>query len=72
MTLARLAERLRAGDLSPREAVASSLQRIERLEPALNAFISVRGEEALAEAGAALERSSERGRSTGCRWPSRT
>ena len=60
MTLARLAERLRAGDLSPREAVASSLQRIERLEPALNAFVSVRGEEALIEA-AALERSSERG-----------
>ena len=60
MTLARLAERLRAGDLSPREAVASSLQRIERLEPALNAFVSVRGEEALAEA-AALERSTERG-----------
>ena len=60
MTLARLAERLRAGDLSPREAVASSLQRIERLEPALNAFVSVRGEEALADA-AALERSTERG-----------
>ena len=60
MTLARLAERLRAGDLSPREAVASSLQRIERLEPALNAFVSVRGEEALIEA-AALERSGERG-----------
>ena len=60
VTLARLAERLRAGDLSPREAVASSLQRIERLEPALNAFVSVRGEEALTEA-AALERSSERG-----------
>ena len=60
MTLARLAERLRAGDLSPREAVASSVQRIERLEPALNAFVSVRGEEALAEA-AALERSTERG-----------
>jgi aspartyl-tRNA(Asn)/glutamyl-tRNA(Gln) amidotransferase subunit A len=60
VTLARLAGRLRAGDLSPREAVASSLQRIERLEPALNAFVSVRGEEALAEA-AALERSTERG-----------
>lgn len=60
LTLARLAERLRAGDLSPREAVAASLERIERLEPALNAFVSVRGEEALAEA-AALERRTERG-----------
>lgn len=59
-SLARLTERLRAGALSPREAVADSLERIERLDPALNAFLSVRGDEALAEA-AALERTSPRG-----------
>lgn len=59
-SLARLAERLRAGELSPRDAVAESLDRIERLDPTLNAFVSVRGEEALAEADA-LERVSERG-----------
>ncbi len=55
MSLARLAERLRAGELSPREAVESYLRRIERLNPTLNAYLSVRAEQALAEA-AALER----------------
>jgi aspartyl-tRNA(Asn)/glutamyl-tRNA(Gln) amidotransferase subunit A len=55
MTLADLAERLRAGELSPRDAVQSSLDRIERLDPHLNAFISVRAEEALAEAESAPE-----------------
>ncbi|HEV3403067.1 MAG TPA: amidase [Gaiellaceae bacterium] len=49
MTLARLAERIRLGELSPREAVQASLERIEASSE-LNAFISVRGEEALAEA----------------------
>jgi aspartyl-tRNA(Asn)/glutamyl-tRNA(Gln) amidotransferase subunit A len=58
--IAALAARLRAGELSPREAVAESLELIERLDPALNAFLSVRGEEALAEAGA-LEAAGERG-----------
>jgi aspartyl-tRNA(Asn)/glutamyl-tRNA(Gln) amidotransferase subunit A len=57
---ARLAARLRAGELSPREAVTESLERIERLDPALNAFVSVRAEEALAEANA-LEAAGERG-----------
>ena len=52
MSLARLAARLRAGELSPREAVADSLERIERLDPRLNSFISVRAEKALAEADA--------------------
>ncbi len=49
MTVARLAERIRAGELSPREAVQVSLEAIESAT-ALNAFISIRGEEALAEA----------------------
>jgi aspartyl-tRNA(Asn)/glutamyl-tRNA(Gln) amidotransferase subunit A len=49
VTLARLAERIRLGELSPREAVQASLERIEASSE-LNAFISVRGEEALAEA----------------------
>jgi Asp-tRNA(Asn)/Glu-tRNA(Gln) amidotransferase A subunit family amidase len=55
-----LAERLRAGELSPREAVQSYLDRIERTDGALNSYITVRGEEALAEAGA-LEEADERG-----------
>ena len=50
-SLAALAARLRAGELSPREAVESYLARIEARRD-LNAYISVRAEEALAEADA--------------------
>jgi aspartyl-tRNA(Asn)/glutamyl-tRNA(Gln) amidotransferase subunit A len=51
-TLVSLAAEIRAGDLSPREAVQSALDRIERHDPAFNSFITVRAEEALAEAAA--------------------
>lgn len=54
MSLARLAERLARGELTPREAVEAQLARIDELDGDLNAYISVRGERALAEA-AALE-----------------
>jgi aspartyl-tRNA(Asn)/glutamyl-tRNA(Gln) amidotransferase subunit A len=60
VSLAPLAARLRAGELSPAEAVAESLDAIERLDGSLNAFITVRGEEALAEA-AELERADAQG-----------
>jgi aspartyl-tRNA(Asn)/glutamyl-tRNA(Gln) amidotransferase subunit A len=60
VSVAELAQRLRAHELSPREAVESFLQRIAELDPEVNAYISVRPEEALAEA-TALERSRERG-----------
>ncbi|HZB85056.1 MAG TPA: amidase, partial [Gaiellaceae bacterium] len=60
MTLARLAVALRAGELSPREAVERYLERIEALDPELNAYIAVRAEQALAEADA-LPRTGERG-----------
>jgi aspartyl-tRNA(Asn)/glutamyl-tRNA(Gln) amidotransferase subunit A len=49
MSLTRLVERLRARELSPREAVESYLARIEERRD-LNAYITVRAEEALAEA----------------------
>lgn len=52
--IARLAERLRARELSPREAVQGYLDRIEAART-LNAFLFVRAEEALAEADAASE-----------------
>ena len=52
MTLALLAERIRTRQLSPREAVESYLERIEQ-SAELNAYISVRAEEALAEADSA-------------------
>ena len=54
MSVATLARRLRVGELSPREAVQSYLDRIEALDPTLNAYITVRAEKALAEADALL------------------
>ena len=60
MSLARLAAALRAGELSPREAVEDCLRRIEAVDPQVNAYITVRAEEALTEADA-LPRSGERG-----------
>ena len=60
MSVARLARELRAGELSPREAVQSYLDRIEQNDGELNAYITVRAEEALAEADA-LEAAAERG-----------
>ncbi len=53
MSVAALAARIRAGELSPREVVKSYLERIAELDPALNAYVSVRAEEALAEAESA-------------------
>ena len=53
MSVAAVASRIRAGELSPREAVESYLGRIEQADGALNAYISVRAEAALAEADAA-------------------
>ncbi len=47
---ARQAEMLRAGEASPRELVQLCLDRIERLDPELNAFRKVFAEKALLEA----------------------
>jgi len=44
---------VRAGEVSSVELVSLYLERIERLDPELNAFVTVRGEEALADARAA-------------------
>jgi amidase len=54
--VARLSELLRDGEITPRELVELYLVRIERLDPKLNAFVSVRADAALAEADVALER----------------
>lgn len=51
--LARQTEMVRSGDVSPRELVEACLERIERLDPQLNAFRVVLGERALAEAAQA-------------------
>lgn len=50
------AELIATGQLSPRELVESCLARIERLDPALNAFRVVLAEQALIEADRAAER----------------
>jgi aspartyl-tRNA(Asn)/glutamyl-tRNA(Gln) amidotransferase subunit A len=60
MSLARLAERLRAGELSPREAVERYLERIDARRE-LNAYITVRAEEALREADGLQSTSTPRG-----------
>jgi amidase len=54
--IARQAELVRAGEVSSRELVELYLERIERLDPKLNAFRVVRAESALAEADAADSR----------------
>jgi aspartyl-tRNA(Asn)/glutamyl-tRNA(Gln) amidotransferase subunit A len=52
-TIVELAPRLRRKELSPVEVTRGCLHRIEKLNPALNAFITVTAESALAEARAA-------------------
>ncbi|HYQ91420.1 MAG TPA: Asp-tRNA(Asn)/Glu-tRNA(Gln) amidotransferase subunit GatA [Candidatus Competibacteraceae bacterium] len=49
-TIAELAAGLRAGDFSSEELTRTLLERIERLDPQLNAFITVTTESALAQA----------------------
>jgi aspartyl-tRNA(Asn)/glutamyl-tRNA(Gln) amidotransferase subunit A len=52
-TIVDLAPRLRRKEISPVELTRACLERIEKLNPALNAFITVTAESALAEARAA-------------------
>ncbi len=51
-----LAAAIRARQLSPLELMEACLQRIEQVNPIVNAFIAMRPEEALAEARATAER----------------
>ena len=52
-TISELAPRLRSREISPVELTRECLERIDKLNPALNAFITVTAESALAEARAA-------------------
>jgi aspartyl-tRNA(Asn)/glutamyl-tRNA(Gln) amidotransferase subunit A len=52
-TISELAPRLRQREVSPVEITRASLERIEKMNSALNAFITVTAESALAEARAA-------------------
>ncbi len=56
--LARQAEMVRAGEVSPTELVGQSLERIDRLDPALNAFRKVFADKAMLEAEQAEARRS--------------
>lgn len=47
------ADLVRSGEVTPVELTQLYLERIERLDPELNAFVTVRGDEALADARAA-------------------
>jgi aspartyl-tRNA(Asn)/glutamyl-tRNA(Gln) amidotransferase subunit A len=51
-TVADLAAAVRGGDLSARDLVAHALERIDALNPAVNAFTAVDGERAMADASA--------------------
>ncbi len=64
LTLAPIAALIRRGQLSPVKLMEVCLERIERLNPRLNAFLTVLGESALREAvhaAEALQRGSEWG-----------
>jgi amidase len=50
---------VREREVSPVELVELYLERIERLDPELGAFVTLRGEEALAEAGAKADEPAE-------------
>ena len=52
-TITELSQRIRRKDISPVEVTRGCLDRIERQNPALNAFITVTAESALSEARAA-------------------
>jgi amidase len=52
LTASRLAELIRSGELSRREAVEAHLAQVERANPEINALVDMRAEQALAEADA--------------------
>jgi len=60
LTIVRLAPKIKRGDVSPVELTEAFLERIERLQPHLNAFITVTRDLALAQARSA-EREIARG-----------
>ena len=72
-----LAALIRRRKVSPVEVVDAVLDRIERLNPRINAYVTVTGDEARRAARAAeralgQRRRRARGRSTACRSRSRT
>jgi len=60
MSAREIARRIRGGEISPTEAVQAHIDRIERVNPIINAVVASRFDEALAEARAA-ERARRKG-----------
>ncbi|MEV6959750.1 amidase [Streptomyces sp. NPDC051207] len=56
LTAAELAEGYRTGAFSPVEATRAALERAERIQPEVNAFVTITADDALARARAAEER----------------
>lgn len=69
-----LARRIRAKELSAAEVMRAHLARIERVNPRVNAIVTLLPERAMDRARAADEALAERrsDRCTGCRWRIRT
>ncbi|MEV7733503.1 amidase [Streptomyces sp. NPDC088921] len=56
LTAVQLVEGYRKGEFSPVEATRATLDRAERIQPDVNAFVRLTGEEALAQARASADR----------------
>jgi aspartyl-tRNA(Asn)/glutamyl-tRNA(Gln) amidotransferase subunit A len=56
LTAVRLVEGYRAGEFSPEEATRAALERAERIQPEVNAFVRLLPDEALAQARESTER----------------
>ena len=56
LTAIELRDRIRAGDVSAREVMRAHLERIERVNPGLNAIVTLVADQAMAEAARADER----------------
>lgn len=56
LTAARLVEGYRKGEFSPEEVTRAALERSERIQPEVNAFVRLPANEALAQARVSTER----------------
>jgi Asp-tRNA(Asn)/Glu-tRNA(Gln) amidotransferase A subunit family amidase len=71
----KLAARMAKKEISPLEVMRETLDRIDRINPGLNAFVSLRPEAALGEARTMTEKMAAGkpiGPWPGCPWVSRT
>ena len=76
MSAARLVAAIKRKKVSPVEVMRAVLERIERVNPRLNAFVTLTADQALRDARAPSGRwgsgAPSSGRSTACRSPPRT